>query len=188
MSVVDPSNTNYPAFNEVWQQEFNCVINGTDTMPICPDNIKERKGEACRCTGDEDFETLAPSPIVNYVWDATNMFITTLNAIINNCQSIPTTGYCNLTYFNTTTILDVGSLLSFSGLTGVIAYNTTRPDRRRNFLDIFQYNDEAVPFQVGFWNLSGPFYAQSLLHFKTYPAIPNSCKLILLRLCSLDSG
>jgi hypothetical protein len=31
-----------------------------------------------------------------------------------------------------------------------------------------------IPYQVGFWNLTGPFYSKSRLHFKTYPAIPVS--------------
>lgn len=39
---------------------------------------------------------------------------------------------------------------------------------------MYQYNSAAETYQVGFWNLSGPFYSQSLLVFKTYPEIPVS--------------
>lgn len=41
-------------------------------------------------------------------------------------------------------------------------------------MDLYQYNSEAETYQVGFWNLSGPFYSQSLLVFKTFPEVPVS--------------
>jgi hypothetical protein len=64
MSQVDPSTSTYPEFQDIWEDEFRCRFNATDTIPPCPDDIDERT-EECRCTGNEDFSTL---PIDVRVW------------------------------------------------------------------------------------------------------------------------
>lgn len=172
-SAVSPANTNYPAFNQVWQREFRCIINASDTVPLCPASINERVYN-CRCTGEENLANLPINPKVNYVMDSVNVFATTLDKMINNCGQFPVGSWCNRSIIASSDILQAIPQLSFRGLTGVIAFNQTRPDRRRSFLDLYQYNAAAVPHQVGFWNLSGPFYAKSLLVFKTYPSVPIS--------------
>jgi hypothetical protein len=57
MTQVDPTVSSYPELDDIWEQEFRCKLNATDTIPPCPDAIDERT-EECRCTGEEDFSTL----------------------------------------------------------------------------------------------------------------------------------
>lgn len=173
MSAVSPANTNYPAFNQVWQREFRCIINASDTVPLCPPSIDDRVFN-CRCTGDENMANLPVNPQVNYIIDSVNVFASTLDKMINNCGQFKYGPWCNRSIIASSDILQAIPQLSFNGLTGAIAYNQTRPDRRRSFVDIYQDNAQGVPHQVGFWNLTGPFYAQSLLVFKTYPSVPIS--------------
>ncbi len=173
MSAVSPANTNYWQFNQVWQREFRCIINASDTVPLCPQSIEERIFN-CRCTGQESLNDLPVDPKVNYIIDSVNVFANTLDRMLNRCSQFKDGTFCNRSIIASSDILYAIPQLSFNGLTGVIAFNQTRPDRRRSFLDIYQYNSEAIPHQVGFWNLTGPYYSKSLLVFKTYPQIPYS--------------
>jgi len=173
MSAVTPATTNYPAFNQVWQREFRCIINASDTVPLCPSSLDERVFN-CRCNGEENMANLPANPKVNYIFDSVNVFAVTLDKMINNCGTFKVGPWCNRSIIASSDILQAIPQLSFQGLTGVIAFNQTRPDRRRSFLDLYQYNAVAIPSQVGFWNLTRPFYSQSLLVFKTYPAVPVS--------------
>ena len=56
-SLVNPNNTDYPAFNAVWQDTFKCTLNASDTLPPCPVDIERRTFE-CRCSGEENFADL----------------------------------------------------------------------------------------------------------------------------------
>jgi len=173
MSAVTPNNTNYPVFNEVWQREFRCIINASDTVPLCPPDVADREYN-CRCTGEESLANVAANPKVNYVIDSVNVFASTLDKMISNCGAFKQAPWCNRSIIASSDILQAIPQLSFNGLTGPIAFNLTRPDRRRSYLDIYQYNSEAETHQVGFWNLTSVYYAKSLLVFKTYPGIPVS--------------
>lgn len=62
--------------------------------------------------------------------DAVTVFAQTLNLLIYGCGKIRG-NYCNITDITSTLINQVIPLLSFQGLTGPIAYNQTKPDRRR---------------------------------------------------------
>lgn len=58
-SQANPSNTDYEAFSIVWESQFRCSLNDTDTIPPCPEDVSERVFE-CRCTGNENFADLPP--------------------------------------------------------------------------------------------------------------------------------
>lgn len=109
----------------------------------------------------------------------------------SSCARLKYPSICNLDVFSTSDYVQALSLVSVTGLTGPIQFNQTKPNRRRkkpkgvirtvahaipvgaNF-DIYQYNGTGEYRQVGFWNVSGPFYAQDLLVFNTWPSIPVS--------------
>lgn len=71
-----------------------------------------------------------PDPKVNYVIDSVNVFATTLNQMINNCGTFRVGTWCNRSIIANSDINLAIPQLSFNGLTGVIAFNQTRPDRR----------------------------------------------------------
>jgi hypothetical protein len=48
----------------MWEQEFNCRLNASDTLPICPQQISKRTTE-CRCDGSENLNDL-PIPVKNH--------------------------------------------------------------------------------------------------------------------------
>lgn len=56
-SVVNPENTDYPEFLDVWEDSFKCQYNASDTIPPCPPAIEDRTFD-CRCRGDESFASL----------------------------------------------------------------------------------------------------------------------------------
>lgn len=62
LSQVNPENTDYPQFLEVWEREFKCRFNASDTLPICPQEIDRRTTE-CRCDGSENLNQL-PLPVL----------------------------------------------------------------------------------------------------------------------------
>lgn len=64
LSSVNPSNTDYPEFNQVWQEEFHCLINGTNATPICPEDISQRT-IPCKCRGNENFSDLPITVRIN---------------------------------------------------------------------------------------------------------------------------
>lgn len=61
--------------------------------------------------------------------DSVTVYAQTLNNIIYNCGKIRG-NYCNTTEITGELINEVIPLLSFNGLTGPIAFNQTKPDRR----------------------------------------------------------
>ena len=113
-------------FNQVWQREFRCIINASDTVPLCPDNYEDRTYN-CRCTGEETLNDLPVDPKVNYMIDSVNVFASTLDKMIYNCGTFQKGTFCNRSIIASSDILYAIPQLSFNGLTGVIAFNQTRP-------------------------------------------------------------
>lgn len=130
-SQINPSNTNYTQFNEVWEREFNCKITNDDTLSLCPENITERR-EECRCLGNEDFNAIPLPPNINYIYDSATVYSNALNTIINNktCGRIIGGDYCNLSELTSTQLLNAAIQSGFKGLTGDVSFNRTNPDRR----------------------------------------------------------
>ena len=117
MSAVSPANTNYPAFNQVWQREFRCIINASDTVPLCPQDYGLREHN-CRCTGEESLNDLPVDPKVNYIIDSVNVFATTLDKMIYNCgPSFQNGPFCNRSIIASSDILFAIPQLSFRCLT-----------------------------------------------------------------------
>lgn len=172
---MNPENTHYPEFLQVWEDEFRCQYNATDTIPPCPEEIEERTFE-CRCTGNENFASLPINPLVNYVQDSVNIMYNALDSLFNpsRCLKLRRPRICNLKQFTPQDYVTSLSLVSLNGLTGPIQFNQTQPDRRRSNFDIYQYREDGFPEQVGIWNITGPFLGQNLLEFKTSPAYPTS--------------
>lgn len=108
--------------------------------------------------------------------DAVLVALQALNSLLSptQCSKLKYPSICNLTEFSTSDYVQALSLVSVTGLTGAIQFNQTKPNRRRANFDIYQYNNEAIPHQIGFWNITGPFLAKNLISFKTYPAYPTS--------------
>lgn len=90
------------------------------------------------------------------------------------CAKLRVPSLCNLTYFTPADYVKALSLASITGLTGPIQYNVTQPDRRRANFDIYQYREDGVSEQVGYWNITSPYLAANLLEFKTSPDYPTS--------------
>lgn len=130
-SQVNPSNTNYTQFNQVWEREFNCAITDDDTVPLCPEKTKERSAR-CRCSGSEDFNAIPLPPNINYVYDAATVYANALNFIINpsSCTRLIGGDFCNLTELTSQQLLQASIQAGFKGLTGDVSFNRTNPDRR----------------------------------------------------------
>lgn len=133
-SQINPSNTNYTQFNEVWEREFACTITDDDTLPLCAETVMERrrKSEVCRCRGNEDFNSIPLPPNINYIYDAATVYSNALNTITNNktCSRLVGGDFCNLTELTSSQLLAAAIQSGLKGLTGDVSFNRTNPDRR----------------------------------------------------------
>ena len=131
-SQINPSNTNYTEFNAVWEREFSCVLTDDDTLPLCPEDYRQRRGR-CRCAGNEDFNAIPLPPNINYIYDAATVYSNALNSITNNntCSRIIGGNFCNLTELTSSQLLQAAIQSGFRGQTGDVSFNRTNPDRRR---------------------------------------------------------
>lgn len=51
---LNPQNTNYRAFNLMWQEQFKCSLAADTSIPLCSNNLTARNiNETCRCSGIE---------------------------------------------------------------------------------------------------------------------------------------
>ena len=133
-SQINPGNTNYTQFNEVWEREFQCSITDDDTIPLCDEFGKDRT-ERCRCRGDEDFNDIPLPPNINYPYDAATVYANALNFLTtSNCVRLSGGDYCNLTELTSETLFIAAAQSGFRGQTGDISFNRTNPDRRRTIL------------------------------------------------------
>jgi ABC-type branched-subunit amino acid transport system substrate-binding protein len=130
-SQVNPSNTNYTQFNEVWERRFSCSITDDDTLSLCDEDFRKRTGR-CRCRGNEDFNAIPLPPNINYAYDAGTVYSNALNSIINpkTCGRLIGGDYCNLTELTSIQLLNSAIQSGFRGLTGDVSFNRTNPDRR----------------------------------------------------------
>ena len=59
----NPTNSNYSAFLDYWQDRFKCILNGN--FPNCPDSEKFRTFP-CKCTGRESHTDNEPLTVISF--------------------------------------------------------------------------------------------------------------------------
>lgn len=60
------------------------------------------------------------------------------------------------------------------GITGPFSFTGTAPNRQVSNFEINQYDKMLGTHTIGFWNATGSYVSQRLLHFNTFPDIPIS--------------